>query len=167
MSEPQASSIASRAEVEDLLYHEAELLDSWRLDDWLALLTSNACYYVPPNDKPDADSRYTLFTIADDMVRLKERVIRLKDPNCHAEHPPSRTRRLISNVRITGVDGDVVSVAANFIVHRFRRNEAARVFVGHYRYKLKREKGRLKIAERRAVLDAEELGLLGSVSFIL
>jgi p-cumate 2,3-dioxygenase beta subunit len=42
-----------------------------------------------------------------------------------------------------------------------------RVFVGHYRYKLRRVGGRLKIAERRAILDAEELGLLGSVSFIL
>jgi len=157
----------SRAEVEDLLYHEADLLDSWRLDDWLDLLTDDATYYVPPNDKPDADALYTLFTIADDIVRLRERVIRLKDPNCHAEFPPSRTRRMIGNVRITGVDGDVIAAAANFIVHRFRYNDLDRVFVGHYRYKLKRQGGRLKIAERRAILDEQQLGLLGSVSFIL
>jgi len=157
----------SRAEVEDLFYHEADLLDSWRLDDWLKLLTDDATYYVPPNDKPDADARYTLFTIADDIVRLRERVIRLKDPNCHAEFPPSRTRRLIGNVRITGVDGDVITAAANFIVHRYRYNDLPRVFVGRYRYRLRRVNGALKIAERRAVLDAEELGLLGSVSFIL
>ncbi len=157
----------SRAEVEDLLYREADLLDSWRLDDWLKLLTDDAAYYVPPNDKPDADPRFALFTIADDMVRLRERIIRLKDPNCHAEYPLSRTRRLISNVRITGVDGDVIAVVANFIVHRFRHNDLQRVFVGHYRYKLRRQGGQLKIAERRAILDAEELGLLGSVSFIL
>ncbi len=166
MNEVLAATV-SRAEIEDFLFHEAELLDSWRLDEWLTLLTDDAAYYVPPNDKPDADARFTLFTIADDMVRLRERVIRLKDPNCHAEYPPSRTRRLIGNVRITGVDGDVISVAANFIVHRYRVNDLARVFVGHYRYKLKRQGGRLKIAERRAILDAEELGLLGSVSFIL
>ena len=157
----------SRAEVEDLLYHEADLLDSWRLDDWLALLTDDACYYVPPNDKPDADPRFALFTIADDIVRLRERIIRLKDPNCHAEFPPSRTRRLIGNVRITSVDGDVISAAANFIVHRFRYNDLDRVFVGQYRYRLKRIGGKLKIAERRAILDEQQLGLLGSVSFIL
>jgi p-cumate 2,3-dioxygenase subunit beta len=156
-----------RAEVEDLFYHEADLLDSWRLDDWLQLLTDDATYYVPPNDKPDADARYTLFTIADDIVRLRERVIRLKDPNCHAEFPLSRTRRLISNVCITGVNGEVISAAANFIIHRYRHNDPQRVFVGQYRYKLKHQGGRLKIAERRAILDAEELGLLGSVSFIL
>jgi p-cumate 2,3-dioxygenase beta subunit len=157
----------SRAEVEDLLYHEAELLDSWKLDDWLKLLTDDASYYVPPNDKPDADHRFTLFTIADDIVRLRERIIRLKDPNCHAEYPPSRTRRLITNVRVTSVDGDVISVAANFVIYRYRRGGQHQDFVGRYRYKLRRIGGLLKIAERRAILDAEELGALGSVSFIL
>jgi len=157
----------SRAEVEDLLYHEAALLDSWKLDDWLKLLTEDAGYYVPPNDKPDADHRFTLFTIADDMVRLRERVIRLKDPNCHAEYPPSRTRRLITNVRITGIDGDTISAAANFVVYRHRRGGQSQCFVGRYEYKLRRQSGVLKIAERRAILDAEELGALGSVSFIL
>ena len=157
----------SRAEVEDLLYREAELLDAWNLDDWLTLLTDDAAYYVPPNDKPDADHRFTLFTIADDIVRLRERVIRLSDPNCHAEYPPSRTRRMISNVRVTDAEGDTASIAANFVIYRYRRNEDERIFVGHYRHKLRRVGGALKIAERRAILDAEELGLLGSVSFIL
>jgi p-cumate 2,3-dioxygenase beta subunit len=164
---PVASGAPSRAEVEDLFYREAELLDAWRLDDWLALLTDDASYYVPPNDKPDADHRSTLFTIADDIVRLRERVIRLNDPNCHAEFPPSRTRRMISNVRVAGTEGDLVLAAANFIIYRHRRGEPPRVFVGYYRYKLRRVGGALKIAERRAILDAEELGVLGAVSFIL
>jgi len=116
MNELLASTV-SRAEVEDLFYLEADLLDSWRLDDWLELLTDDAAYYVPPNDKPDADARYTLFTIADDIVRLRERVIRLKDPNCHAEYPPSHTRRLLTNVRITAVEGDTISVAAGTYNH--------------------------------------------------
>jgi p-cumate 2,3-dioxygenase subunit beta len=157
----------SRADIEDLLFHEADLLDSWRLDDWLELLTEDAAYYVPPNDKPDADHRSTLFTIADDAARLRARVIRLKDPNCHAEYPPSRTRRMISNVRITANDGDTIAVAANFVVYRMRRGGDAREYVGQYRYKLRRQGNALKIAERRAVLDATELGTLGAVSFIL
>ena len=158
----------TRAEVEDFLYQEADLLDSWRLDDWLGLLTDTAEYYVPPNDKPDGDHRFTLFTIADDIVRLRERVIRLKDPNCHAEYPPSHTRRLITNVRITGIEGDLILVAANFAIFRYRRNELApRQFVGRYRYKLKRTDMGLKIQERRAILDAEELGSMGAVSFLL
>lgn len=157
----------TRAEVEDFLYHEAALLDDWKLDEWLALLTEDASYFVPPNDKPDADHRFTLFTVADDIVRLRERIIRLKDPNCHAEFPPSRTRRMISNVRITGVEDGLISVAANFAIFRHRRNEPVREFVGRYCHKLKRTDAGLKIAERRAILDAEELGRMGSVSFLL
>jgi p-cumate 2,3-dioxygenase beta subunit len=166
MNTPRASAV-SRAEVEDLFYREAELLDAWKLDEWLGLLTEDASYFVPPNDKPDADHRFTLFTIADDIVRLRERVIRLKDPNCHAEYPPSRTRRMISNVRVVATDGDTIAATANFVIYRFRRHAAPYVFVGHYNYQLKRQGGMLKIAERRAILDAEELGSLGSVSFIL
>lgn len=166
MNTPLADAV-SRAEIEDLFYHEAELLDAWKLDDWLALMTDDAAYYVPPNDKPDADHRFALFIIADDIVRLRERIIRLKDPNCHAEYPPSRTRRLITNVRVAGHDGDVISASANFSIHRYRRGGAHQEFVGRYRYKLRRVSGKLKIAERRAILDAEELGALGSVSFIL
>jgi p-cumate 2,3-dioxygenase beta subunit len=161
------SDAVSRAEVEDLFYYEAELLDSWQLDEWLTLLADNVTYLVPPNDKPNADHRYTLFTIADDSVRLRERIIRLKDPNCHAEYPPSRTRRFITNVRITAIEGDTISASANFSIHRFRRGGTHQEFVGQYRYTLKRQSGMLKIAERRAILDAEELGALGSVSFIL
>jgi len=167
MNAPVAPGAVTRAEVEDLLYHEADLLDRWKLDDWLKLLTDDASYYVPPNDKPDADHRYTLFTVADDIVRLRERIIRLKDPNCHAEYPPSRTRRMISNVRLDGSEDELILVSANFAIFRHRRNEPARQFVGRYKYKLKRTDEGLKIAERRAILDAEELGSMGSVSFLL
>ena len=157
----------TRAEVEDLFYHEAELLDGWKLDDWLGLLTEDAVYHVPPNDLPDSDPRFTLFIIADDMVRLKERIIRLNDPNCHAEFPHSRTRRLIGNVRVSDIDGNTATATANFLVYRHRRYEQPRVFAGYYRYRLRRVGAELRIAERRAVLDAEELGALGAVSFIL
>jgi p-cumate 2,3-dioxygenase beta subunit len=162
------AAMVTRAEVEDFLFNEADLLDNWRLDDWLGLLTDDASYYVPPNDKPDGDHRFTLFTVADDIVRLRERVIRLNDPNCHAEYPPSHTRRLITNVRITGSEGDLILVSANFAIFRHRRNEAApRQFVGRYRYKLRQTSAGLKIHERRAILDAEELGAMGAVSFLL
>jgi p-cumate 2,3-dioxygenase beta subunit len=159
--------IVTRAEVEDFLYHEAALLDDWRLDEWEMLLTEDAGYYVPPNDKLDADHRSTLFTIADDRERIRQRVIRINDPNCHAEYPKSRTRRMISNVRIVSVEGDLVTVTANFVCYRFRRNERIREYVGGYRHILKVADDSFRIKERRVFIDAHELGSLGSVSFIL
>ncbi len=157
----------TRAEVEDFLYAEAELLDSWRLDDWLKLLTEDAQYLVPPNDSPNGNHRSTLFTIADDAERIRQRVIRINDPNCHAEFPKSRTRRMISNVRIVLQQGNELVVTANFVCYRYRRHERIREYVGQYRYVLRRSGNNILIRERRVLLDAHELGSLGSVSFIL
>ena len=159
--------VVTRAEVEDFLYREAALLDDWKLDEWEALLTDDAAYYVPPNDQLEGDHRSTLFLVADDRERIRQRIIRIKDPNCHAEFPRSRTRRMISNVRIVGVDGDLVTVAANFVCYRYRRYERIREYVGGYRYILQRTGDSFRIKERRVLIDAHELGTLGSVSFIL
>jgi p-cumate 2,3-dioxygenase beta subunit len=151
----------TRAEAEDFLYHEAALLDAWKLDEWLGLLTEDAVYRVPSNDRPDAEPRTALFTIADDIHRIRARVKRLQDPNAHAESPPSRTRRMISNVRI--VRREPLHIESNFVVYRFRRADDVRTYVGRYRHTLRGG----KIAERVAVLDAMELASRGTVSFIL
>ena len=155
----------TRQEVEDFLYREAALLDAWQLDEWLALLTEDATYRVPSNDRPDSDPKSALFMIADDIRRIRARVTRLQDPHAHAESPRSRTRRLISNVRI--VESNPIRVEANFIVHRFRGNDDVRQYVGHYRYTLEQRGGKLKIKAREAILDAMALASLGTVSFIL
>jgi p-cumate 2,3-dioxygenase beta subunit len=161
----------TRAEAEDFLYHEAALLDAWKLDEWLGLLTDDARYQVPSNDAPDGDPKSTLFLIADDIQRIRGRVTRLKDPQAHAEFPHSRTRRLIGNVRVSpsadGRGGGEFDVDANFVVHRFRRDERVTQFVGRYRYRLRIVDGKPKIALREAILDSQELGSLGAVSFIL
>jgi len=157
----------TRQRVEDFLYAEAALLDAWKLDEWLALLTDDAVYRVPSNDKPASNPKDTLFTIADDIHRIRARVTRLKDKNAHAEFPPSRTRRIIGNVRIVEQDAHSLRVEANFIVHRFRRNESVRQYVGQYRYTLRTEEENFRIASREAIIDALELGSLASVSFIL
>ena len=162
-----APPVVTRAEIEDFLYLEAALLDEWKLNEWEALLTDDAGYYVPPNDQPDGDHRNTLFLVADDRERIRQRVIRVLDPNCHAEFPKSRTRRMISNVRILGIDGDLITVSANFVCYRYRRYERIREYVGAYRYVLRRAGNSFKIKERRVIIDAHELGALGSVSFIL
>ena len=161
----KADGTVTRAEVEDFLFMEAALLDAWKLDEWLELLSSDATYRVPSNDAPGSDPKSALFTIADDIRRIRARVTRLKDPDAHAEYPPSRTRRMISNVRITGTEP--LRVEANFIINRFRRGDDARQYVGRYRYELRVEDGAFKIAKREAILDAMELAALGTVSFIL
>ncbi len=157
----------NREAVEDFFYHEAALLDAWDLDGWMDLLCDDACYLVPPNNVPDGDPDNTLFIIADDIDRIRGRVKRLKSRDAHAEFPRSRTRRLITNVRILAHDDAELTVTANFSVHRFRRGGKGGEYVGRYIYTLRIEGGAFRIAERRAILDAEELGGLSAVSFIL
>src|SRR5581483_1041846 len=105
-AERPASAAISREEVEDFLYAEAALLDAWQLDEWLTLFTDDARYVVPSTDLPNADPSTTLSLIDDDMVRLRGRVARLNSRHAYREFPWSRTRRFISNVRITAADGD-------------------------------------------------------------
>jgi p-cumate 2,3-dioxygenase beta subunit len=161
-----AGELPSRQEVEDLLYKEAALLDEWRLEEWLELLSDDAVYEIPPTDVPEGDARNTLFIIADDAVRIRSRVKQLLGKSAWAESPHSRTRRMISNVRVLGADGDRILATANFAVHRMRY-ESVDTYIGRYDYKLVRVGKELKIKERRAVLDNEALRPHGKISFIL
>jgi len=66
-----------RQEVEDFLFAEAALLDEWRLDEWLGLLTDDVTYIVPATDARDADPATTLSIISDDAKRLRARAEQL------------------------------------------------------------------------------------------
>lgn len=162
----ETKTAVTRQEIEDFLYEEAALLDEWRLEEWLELLTEDASYYVPSTDLPDGDHKSTLFLIADDATRIRSRVKQLLGRFAHAEHPHSRTRRLISNVRIRDVEGDTVRVTANFVVYRMRM-EQLDIYVGRYEYILLCKDGQLRIRERRAILDLDSLRPQGKVSIIL
>ena len=83
-----------------------------------------------------------------------------------AETPRSRTRRLVTNVRVTSVDGDSVAVKANFAVWRFQFDNTD-VYVGRYEHTLVRTAEGLRVRERKVVLDLESLRPHGRISFIL
>ena len=156
-----------RSQVEDFLYREAELLDDWRLDEWLELLTDDARYLVPSLDvPPDGNPTATLYLIADDSTRIRSRVKQLMGKSARAEQPRSRTRRIISNVRIVDETEASLRVTANFLVHRCRLKKVD-TFIGKYEYHLLLDRGRLKIGERKAILDLDALQPHGVLSIIL
>jgi p-cumate 2,3-dioxygenase beta subunit len=162
--------IDDRRHVEDFLYQEARLLDAWRLSEWEQLFTDDGRYVVPPVgiDKPDeADPERTLFIVADDRVRIRQRVIRLMKPSAHAEYPHSRTRHLVSNVEVLGEDdAGRVRVTACFVVYRVRHREFG-TYMGQYFYTLVRTASSFRIAEKRACLDLDALMPQGALAFIL
>lgn len=160
----------SRAQVEDLLFEEAALLDEWRLDQWLALFDDEARYVMPTTDLPGGRSGHDVLFIDDDIAKIRARVERLKSRFAHREYPVSRTRRLVSNVRVTATETDargqtLVRASANFIVYRIRREVA--VYMGHYEYVLVATDDGLRIRLRKAILDLERLEEHGAVSIIV
>ena len=160
-----ASKPTLREQVEDFLFREAELLDDWRLDDWVSLFTEDARYVVPTTDLPEGDPQRDLVFIDDDITRLRARAVRLNSRHAHREYPWSRTRRFVSNVRVDESGNGELSVTSNVLVYRFRSGEGA-PYVGSVNYVLRRNGEGFKIAYRRAVLDLEALSWHGAVSII-
>lgn len=159
---------ASRvAEVERFLVEEAALLDEWRLEEWLRLVDGNGRYLIPALDSPSADPRSALFLVSDNFVTLKSRVAQLLGRSAWAENPRSRTRRLVTNVRVLEERDSELLVTANFAVWRFQL-EATDCYVGRYLHRLVTDTERgFRFLERRSILDLEVLRPHGKLSFIL
>lgn len=157
----------ARTDVEEFLFKEAELLDEWRLPEWLELFTDDGIYYVPATDLPmDASPDNNLFYVADDRFRLSERVKRLMKRTAHAEFPHSRTRHLVSNVRIRERFEKEIEVGSAFITYR-TKDGVTDTFFGSSRYRLVPENGSFRIKSKRCLLDSEGLRPQGRVSIIL
>lgn len=157
----------TRPEVEDFLFLEAELLDTWQVDRWLTLFAPGATYRMPATDGPASAPETSLFLINDDWVRLQARVKRLISRNAHVENPHSRTRRLVGNVRVgAGPEPGTVRVQANFAVYRLRY-EHTDLYLGAYDHILSWNGATLRFLHRKAVLDCEALRPAGKVSIII
>jgi p-cumate 2,3-dioxygenase subunit beta len=160
-------SSVTRSDIEDLLFEEAALLDNWQLKEWLAMYTKDCEYQVPSTSlAKDADPTKTLFYIADDYERLEQRVIRLGKRTMWSEYPRSKTRHLVSNVRIIDQRESEVKAEAAFAVYRTKWGNTD-VFIGSYEYTLQRTAEGMKIRKKRCHLDLDGLRPQGRVSILL
>ncbi|MBF4162740.1 aromatic-ring-hydroxylating dioxygenase subunit beta [Nocardioides acrostichi] len=153
--------------IEHFLFEEAQLLDEWRLHEWLELFTTGGYYLVPSTDRPDGDPSRDLFLIQDDRFLLEQRVNSLLTRAAHAEYPHSRTTRQITNVVATEGEDGRLRVRANFTVYRVR-NGVLDTYVGQYRHVLEVEaEESFRFVERKSVLTLDALRPHGKVSIIL
>jgi 3-phenylpropionate/cinnamic acid dioxygenase small subunit len=140
----------NRSEAEDILYAEARLLDDRRYDEWLGLLTADAVYWMPANgDGIDPNREVAL--VYDDFAKLSDRIDRLASGVAHAQSPPSKTKRLVSNVEVRASEENSAAVISTFILYELRRGKE-RVFAGRYEHRMRCEDGHWKIATKKAVL---------------
>ncbi|WP_440534658.1 aromatic-ring-hydroxylating dioxygenase subunit beta [Variovorax sp. YR566] len=165
-TETELSRLVFEHRLTRFLYDEARLLDEWRLKEWLDLFTSDAVYLVPTTDHPQPMPTRDLTLIHDDRKRLAYRVGLLLGERAWAENPVSRTRRMLSNIRVEREHEGVCRVDSNFCVHRFRHGDV-QTFIGRYEHELATVEGQLRIRRRTAILDHETLTPHGMVSIIL
>lgn len=147
----------SVADAERFLYAEARLLDERRFEEWEALFTDDAVYWLPID--PALDPAQAVAIIYDDRKRLHERVYRLTRTPVLDQNPPSRTLRLVSNVEVTpGADGEA-AVDCRQLIAEMRPGgpgqqglNAPRLFAAHCHYRLRHADGAWKIVLKKVVL---------------
>ncbi|GAA4987701.1 hypothetical protein GCM10023205_68160 [Yinghuangia aomiensis] len=150
--------------VTQFLYHEAELLDDNRVRDWYALLAEDLVYEVPlrvtRERRHGAGFSPAAFHQRDTYSSIAARVKRLSGEFAWAEDPPSRTRRIVGNVRLRPGDapGEHL-VRSNLMLYRGRGDAPGHHLIVGERHDVLRETpgGDLLIARRTVYLDHTSL----------
>jgi 3-phenylpropionate/cinnamic acid dioxygenase small subunit len=160
-------------DIEQFIYREARLLDERRFREWLKLFTddiryrmvqrttrypktSKAIILADPDRYDDDDLPHEggLALYDENMDTLERRVLRLETGLAWSEDPPSRTRRLITNIEVEPTDvASEIMVRANFLVYKNRAETEQDFFIGTRKDLLRQVDGAWKIASRKLVLD--------------
>lgn len=139
-----------RQQVEQFLYYEADLMDEHRYDEWLALWTGDALYWVPTGHD-ELDPKRAISLIYDDRTRLHARIARLKKGFAQAHEPKSRMRRLISNVVLEEEANRDILSRSNFLLVEFHQGQQE-VFAGRTIHRLRPYAGSFKLVFKKVLL---------------
>ncbi|MFM9969173.1 MAG: aromatic-ring-hydroxylating dioxygenase subunit beta [Burkholderiales bacterium] len=146
----------TRTQAEDLLFHEARLLDDRRLEEWLTLYTDDALYWVPIDESTPVAANASL--IYDNAMRRQERVDHYLHNVFPSQSPCSRTIHAISNV-IVEADGANAKVRSTQVIYEMRTGDFTQVGLGEVQslpaiveHQLRQVDGVLKIAQKKILL---------------
>ena len=159
-----------KQDVEAFLFHEANLLDDRRYEEWLDLLTDDVRYWVPMRRNVKFGELEREFTregqdinwFDEGKATLTQRVNQILTGVHWAEEPLSRISHLVTNVEIveatpTVAEPEEVSLRCRFIIYRNRVETETDILVGRREDTLRRVDGGWQIAKRRVLLDQNVL----------
>ena len=159
-----------KQDVEAFLFHEANLLDDRRYEEWLDLLTDDVRYWVPMRRNVKFGELEREFTreghdinwFDEGKTTLTQRVNQILTGVHWAEEPLSRISHLVTNVEIieatpTAAEPEEVSLRCRFIIYRNRVETETDILVGRREDTLRRVDGGWQIAKRRVLLDQNVL----------
>ena len=161
---PLGSALYNR--IVEFLYEEAALLDQIRLQEWGARLAPDLIYTAPlretrPMDQQNSSFVRTVQHFHDDWRSVMGRIMRLTGTkSAWAEDPPSRTRRLITNVMVAKTaKPDEFSVTSYLLVTRSRFNSPEFDLISAERRDVLRTDGEsFKLARREIIVDQAVIG---------
>jgi len=170
-TENESKNETTHVEVRDFLYDEAQLLDDGQLNEWFEnVVTEDIQYQIPvrltkEGGKDEFDHMGA--HLDEDYSKLKERINRFDTEYAWAEQPPSRTRHIISNIRIPTEDDDEIEVKSNFLLYRNRGdNPEYDLLAGERHDTLQKTDEGFKLKERVVLLDQSALAS-HNISFII
>ncbi|MBL0419228.1 aromatic-ring-hydroxylating dioxygenase subunit beta [Ramlibacter sp. AW1] len=142
----------TRQDLIDFVVREARLLDAKRFDDWNALFTDDAIYWIPlVPDQPDG-LNHTSHMYEDKLLR-ELRIERLKSPRAFSQQPPSRCHHLLQTPTVEAFD----EAAGRFVLRtEFHYTESQgdelQTYVGTCLHHLVDQQGQLRIQLKRVNL---------------
>ena len=150
-----------RHEVEQFLFHEADLLDTRQFESWLDLLADDIRYWMPVTRNcafGDWDSEYTseqkdLNWFDEGKFELEQRVKQILTGKHWAEEPVSRTSHLISNLQVRERPDGLLAARSCFVVYRNRTEVETDLFIGKREDWLRRRGPSFQITRRVVLLD--------------
>jgi 3-phenylpropionate/cinnamic acid dioxygenase small subunit len=148
----------------EFLFQEAEFLDDNLMRHWLALMHPDVEYVMPTRTTREraagAGFGETSWHMNEDWGALETRVARLDTEYAWAEDPASRTRRMVSNIRVTdSVGEDGFAVKSNLFLFRGRGDQVSYdLLCAERRDVLVRDGEGLKLRKRLILLDHTTLG---------
>ena len=147
-------------EVERFLYDEAALLDEKRFSEWLDLFAEDAHYFMPlrrTRSRRELGQEFTqpgeMAWFDDPKFVLAGRVAKLASGTAWAEDPPSRTRHIVTNVRVLADDGTELQIESNFHLYRTRLKSEEQSWIGKRQDVLRRVDGGFQIAKRTILIE--------------
>ncbi|MFZ0713713.1 3-phenylpropionate/cinnamic acid dioxygenase subunit beta [Mycobacterium sp.] len=147
----------------DFLYEEAHFLEMGKFEDWLLMLDEDIEYVAPVrrtrlrHEGSEFDPAMKHFEETIDT--LKQRVRRLQTRYAFAEDPPSRTRRLVTNIRVHETDvPNEYAVASSLLVLRNRTDDPTFHLLAALREDVLRQHPEgMKLLRRTILLDSAAL----------
>jgi benzoate/toluate 1,2-dioxygenase beta subunit len=150
--------------IEEFLIHEADLLDRRRFEEWDRLYTPDAIYWVP--SEPDqADARDTVSIFYDDAQARDVRIRRLRHQRNLVEEAPTRTLRMVQNVRASRTGAAEYEATSRLLVLEYRAG-TQRVYGARCTHRLRRHGAAFQIAHKRVdLLNCDAILPVMSVPF--